>query len=105
MRYLEFNSHPRATDFHGSTRIRPSFFSVPMYWFQKRVSTDQRPGDFEHNKSDLKGMKGNVGKNRGADGVQNVVGGSARIHPSSLVADVGNQNEQRPGKRSGLPRK
>ena len=55
---------------------------------EQRVEADDRPGNFEDDESDLKGMESNVTENRRPDGVEDVVGGSSRIHPAHLVAGV-----------------
>lgn len=68
------------------------------------VGADQGPDAFEYDKADLKWAERDVSKDRGADGVKNVVRRLARIHPAELMADVSEENQNRSGEGCDLPR-
>ena len=63
--------------------LRPSRLSL---WAKKCVHADERPGNFNHDEPDLKGMEGNAPRDWGTDRVQDVVAGPVWVHPRIHIA-------------------
>src|SRR5438270_9021483 len=68
----------------------------------KSVDADRGPYRLKHEEPELKWAERQPGQNAGAHSVQDVVERPRRIHPVELMADVGDQDEERAGERCDL---
>src|SRR5215813_3827601 len=80
--------------------LRPSRLSL---WAKKCVDADERPGNFNHDEPDLKGMEGNAPRDWGTDRVQDGVAGPVWVHPARWVPGVGDEDPHRAQKGRSLP--